>query len=315
MNKLLSFLRNSIYDFLKVLFLNSLTLSNFLRKSIICKETGAYCNKNFFIRTLIPDNSMWGLDHHLKDFINPYTYIEHGVFFGDGIVEAQYSDKVKIIVTMSPFREEIVSERLKKKCLVIGNYLNYISPRINLPSKNTFKDSVIFFGAHSTNTIYASDNYEEIIQGLRSFFPDKTIYISLFYLDYLNENLRDRIEYLGAKSFCLGNRYDHFFLDRLKLILSSADIVVTNDIGSHIGYSLACGNIPYWMNIEETKIIISSSARHERELGIYRNTNLLDEHKTSVIKSLPLMSSYPLSKLSQDDEENLRFFFGHDLKL
>lgn len=282
-------------------------LRNLFSRNVVCKVTDSSCSKDFGSRTINIDNSMWGIDELFTEAKNSEIHFEHGVFFGDFIQDIQRRKHIKKIYTMSPFRKKIIEERIGKECVVVGNFIN-IADRYDFEKKIN-RDSVLFFPAHTTLTLRSNENFKKIKSYISEKHPLSKIYISLFYLDYLNEKVRKEVLDNGMIPFSFGSRYDPMFLRRFKGFVSQFKSVYTNDIGTHVGYCLALGKKIRYVGIEN-KMLIASSNRFNKELSGYKNFGLVEKQKNEV-KHI-LNSDKDIIPLS--DEAILNEYFGHKIK-
>lgn len=289
-------------------------------RKVKCEVTGAEVSKHFCARTINLDNSMWGLDGLLSEQLvcGKGVYVEHGVFFGDAILENEKREYISTIVTMSPFREKIIREKLNKNVLVIGSYIRYVKSPHLFTKKNLerySKTKILVFGNHSTISTVQVLDYAAIIEKIKKRFFDSQIFVSLFYLDFLNENLRKSLIEMGAIPLCFGSRYDPDFMRRLHTAISSSDIVVTNNVGTHVGYCLSLKKIPILVS-ESARTVIANQKRKQKELNIRANPDLAVLHKQKIENVLPTLENYERKKVfDAKDEDVLNKYFGYKLKV
>ncbi|MGB2401357.1 MAG: hypothetical protein ACPH7H_06125 [Porticoccaceae bacterium] len=245
---------------------------------------GARHDCNYFPTTLIPDSSMWGLKEIRDEYnFSSRAYFEHGIYFGDVILPAQSSRFVNNIVTQSPFRYEFLKKNLDKKINLINNYMYSVnidgyglSNDLN-QSKPPF---CIYFPPHSTNSIRQKFSIEDSLKRVKDLSGDLKIYVSVFHLDY-TPYLVDSINRCGAHPICFGSRYSPFFLKNIKRCLTNSKMVITSEIGTHVGYSLACGKSPIVL-LDYTDVTVINKTRWAKELSSYSNYDSAQIQKNQV---------------------------------
>ena len=183
--------------------------------------------------------------------------IEHGVFFAENPAtdsEGLFTPltvkffKVRRVYTFSERRREIVvrylaEKGLKMKVFAIGPYISYAKHFLTesklLLLKRRLGRVLVVYPQHSAETTtyhYDLAAIIEQIQRVKSRY-DKVL-VSLYWLDILHGMART-YEAAGFTVVCAGRREDPNFLSRQKDLLSLADRVFTNSVGTHVGYAIA----------------------------------------------------------------------------
>ena len=302
-------MNNLMSSILKFIFFNLISfLKNIIAKKKICKITDSNCSREHPARTINIDNSMWGINTIFSEANSIHNHFEHGVFFGDFTQDIQRKNHIERIYTMSPFRKEIIKKRLGKECIVTGNYLNYVE-KINLKTKVP-KNSVLFFPAHTTLTLKSKEDYKNISTLIKKHHSKSSIYVSLFYLDFLNEEVRESIESYGMIPICFGSRYDPNFLRKFKTFVDEFSFIYTNDIGTHVGYCLALKKDIRYLKVEN-EIFIMSKQRFNNELSNYLIPELVENQKNKIKSIL----DFNRDAISDEEDSELNEYFGHRIKI
>ncbi|HIS69816.1 MAG TPA: hypothetical protein IAA58_10695 [Candidatus Gallacutalibacter stercoravium] len=166
-----------------------------------------------------------------------FPIMEHGVTFWE-IVNASGFPRV--------CQGDYLRENWKRKypgvpLFCVGPYIHYADYYYSLEKRTALKKelgkTLLIVPAHTHEM--ASQDYD--MQGfVDSIMRAKSSYQTVMVLAYwadLKYPLYDCFINAGAKVVSAGFRGDPYFISRLKTILSLADIVVGNDIGTFIGYA------------------------------------------------------------------------------
>lgn len=172
--------------------------------------------------------------------------VEHGLFFGDYIYPADtVFTAAPTIVTMSDYRKEIIQRHQDLPVFTVGPYIQYAQPHLDDAElaglKQSFGRSVLVFPSHTTDdsSIVATPEHRySWISDLSEEYD--TIMVSVFWWDIAGEDA----EYLrrqGHRVVSCGLTHDRNFLRRQRTLFRLADAVVSDGIGTHIGYALSEG--------------------------------------------------------------------------
>ena len=170
--------------------------------------------------------------------------IEHGLYFGETTFDTEIKDTgLPALLTYSEVRKNHIRKKSDICTIAVGPYIHYANAieeiKINAIRKSLGK-TLLVFPMHSTDVIKCEYDIEEYIKYIRKFSEDKkfqSVIICMFYRDI--ELGRDK-KYIdaGYKIVSAGYKVDPFFLERLKSIFLISDYVLTNDVGTHVGYAV-----------------------------------------------------------------------------
>lgn len=165
--------------------------------------------------------------------------LEHGIRFGK--TQWPYVQNSISYACQGPGRkDEIHKVDPWKPIFVLGPYIHYATPYYSLEKEQQIKSELgrvlLIFPCHSWefgekmnennlyDTIYKkyADNYD-------------TVLVCAYWND-IDAPIIELFEKKGAKIVSAGFRNDSSFIRRLKTIISLADDVVTDDIGTNIGF-------------------------------------------------------------------------------
>ena len=170
--------------------------------------------------------------------------IEHGVRFGT--LKWPYYDYHTCYVCEGTERiHEISDVNPWMPVVAVGPYIHYASQYYAGKELRKMKEELgrvlLVFPSHSCEWVprtFGSDIVEYIFN---RYAPDfDTVMVCSYWRDVDSREIRKFQEY-GAKLVSAGFRGDVNFIRRLKSIISLADLVMANDIGTNIGFACCLG--------------------------------------------------------------------------
>lgn len=201
------------------------------------------------------ENNYYGLGRVLSEYAGlvgrTNTYIEHGVFFGPNVVPWEREWKVKRIIVPSSVRlQHLRSKGIQTDIAVVGPYIHYAKPLLHPTDFEKVKSNLgkvlLVFPTHSTINVaaeYDIDHFISYLESIRSNYD--TVLVCLYWLDALRAEIVRKYETHHFKIVTAGNRFDPYFLNRLKSLISLADDTISNDVGTHVGYCISLNKSHY----------------------------------------------------------------------
>lgn len=209
-----------------------------------------------------------------KDF-NSDCMIEHGIYFGRYVLEEEcLYPEISTIYTYSPYRKEVLNEyfgpNLSKKIVVVGPYIKFSDHLYSKKKLSKLKKKLgkvlIVFPTHSsmdTSVDFSHNSWLNEIERRAKGFD--TVIISLFWAD-INKGLHKQYMGKGYLIACNGNRFDPNFLSREKDLISLADMTMSNNIGTHIGYCICMDKPHYIFHQEVHNSVISDRSKNSTDI-------------------------------------------------
>lgn len=210
---------------------------------------------------LVPSNLGYGHEHWLKEYAgyddDILATIEHGVYFGDQSLG--YGNPIReewqigSFLTYGDYRRRLLEETYpNNRVFMIGPYISYA--KVN----EAFKEEIVrqldpsertltLFPAHSAKTAKRRFDHDSLIEhvcDLAHKADCKNLVACLSPMD-INAELSRRYQEKGYIVISCGNDL-LAFLSRQKAIFSVSDVTVSNDLGTHVGYSIAMG-VPHFI--------------------------------------------------------------------
>jgi hypothetical protein len=302
-------------------FINRNPLSKYLySKEITKRRLLAYTKvqqlskhiSNFapYSQELNPPNDFYSHATTLKKFLGiPLNYqfkfvIEHGVFIDKGICDLEAYTLLKSIVTSSNFRSSILKS-CKPNTFAVGPYIHYANNLYHQQKlekeKERLKNSLLVFPLHSTSDVRARYNIEDFCKQIKKFGKDfNKIRVCLYWKDVLR-GIHKYYQNAGFECVTAGHAYDPYFLPRLKDIIETSTVTLTNYLGSHSGYCIFL-NKPHI--ITKQNIEFKGNKNSLKVVASYHNA-------TAYNKIIQLLSKKSF-KISPEQREIISYYWGFD---
>lgn len=199
-----------------------------------------------------------------KRFNFATDYLEHGVCFLDYPESAElmgYINRrgIKNVYTCSEWRRQVLLQylqknNLKRNVVAVGPYIKGVD---NFKSKSDFDKqkaecgrTLVVFPSHSFDTskiTYCESGLITEIERIRHDFD--TVIICMYWKDLLERTTEvEMYKQHGYRIASAGHRSDPHFLNRLRDLIELADEVMTNNLGSHIGYAISLNRPVYYFD-------------------------------------------------------------------
>ncbi|MFT4800402.1 MAG: hypothetical protein ACI93N_000160 [Flavobacteriaceae bacterium] len=194
---------------------------------------------------IVIDNNYYGLSYCLQKYMETKkplnAYIEHGLILGSLVKEDAIDWCVPKIMTLSETRENHIRKKTSKVVFKIGPYIHYADDLLSEQKFQKLKQelgmTLVVFPSHSIKNIETDFNNNDLITFIKSKEVDfDAVVICLYWRDALNKDLVKSYTNKGYKITSAGHINDINFLPRLKSIIKLSDFVISNSVGTHIGY-------------------------------------------------------------------------------
>jgi len=241
-------------------------------------------------RFLIPENNLYGNGYKLLNYKSKIDFnnsgIEHGFIYGSLVQDFHLKSWTTHVVTFSDYRKDIINKKLKKEVICVGPYIHYADYILGEDELMTLKNSLgkvlLVFPQHSiagANVNYSTDKFIDYVKSFRSSYD--SIIICLYWHDI---RMKKHLPYInsGFKVVSAGHSNDIFFLDRLKTIYYLSDNILTNSVGTHVGYSIFM-NKPLKIIEQKVQINIEGKSKKENTQRCLSDKESLLEVKSQII--------------------------------
>lgn len=211
----------------------------------------------------IKDSNFYGYVHNLKHYIgntDAHINIEHGLYLDNYVSYFSNFKTFETIMTFSPYRTKTLRKHgVKKRILEIGPYIHYVTPLLSIFEIEDIKEKygkiLLFMPNHSTNTyngtspIFEKDIKE--VNRLKEVLHCDSVFVCIYYRDFKYEKYINRYLENGFIPITAGHQLDLNFASRLKSIISLADHVAVNSVGTNLGFCIAMGKPLTYINLRE----------------------------------------------------------------
>ncbi len=191
--------------------------------------------------------------------------IQHGVRFDLDHWRHDYRKDHAVGLVHSPWRVGVIQEKVQRKLHAIGPYLHYAQSLLSAEKIAAIRASLVrtllVFPAHSTQHVavdFDISAFCEMLAALRKNFS--TVLVCLYWKDILR-GAREHYERHGLRCVTAGHMLDAAFIPRLRSLLEIADATLSNQVGTHLGYSLYLGKPHQLIPAEITRDFSSDTHR------------------------------------------------------
>lgn len=251
--------------------------------------------------------------------------IEHGVPTSDdftGFDHSHYTKwkrirfQLKRIYTFSETRADVLRKHLQEKkinteVIPLGPYIlgadYFYSEQKRLELKKKYGRILLAFPQHSIAEMRIAFETNEFIDHIKRISIDfDSVFVSLHPYD-LSQGGNIPYEKAGFIIVCSGLNSNPLFISRQKDLISLADVVVTNSIGTHLGYSIAMGT-PCYLLEQKFKIKLAENLSESRK-------TILSEHLKQIKKEdraaqfYALFNNYP-PEINKEQIELIQKYWG-----
>lgn len=222
------------------------------------------------------ENSYYGHRRILKKLgLRSYgSRLEHGVFFAhdEGDLQSVLSPfkrllyRIKHVYTYSDLRKDFIESYIQKHNLQIsvkalGPYILYADHFYSKEDLNKLKSRLgrvlLVYPQHSIERVSHDFDIDELLKEIERRAKDfDTVLVSLYWADVARGCAKQYKE-AGFRCVTSGRREDPNFLSRQKDLIWLSDMILTNTLGTHMGYAIAM-NRPCVMIRQKIKNILSN---------------------------------------------------------
>jgi len=191
-------------------------------------------------------------------------YLEHGVCFLDYPESAElmgYINRggIKNVYTCGEWRRQILlqylqNHNLKRNVVAVGPYIkgadNFKSKEELVKMKSDMGRTLLVFPSHSIETSKVQYDESQLVSGIENIRADfDSVVICMYWKDLLERI--EEIEVYKKKGYRIasaGHRSDPCFLNRLRDLIELSDVVMTNNLGSHVGFAVSLNRPVYYFD-------------------------------------------------------------------
>jgi hypothetical protein len=262
--------------------------------------------------------NFYGFDFVLSKYINTsriksHITNEHGFIFSS-FVSDYYTPK-NIVLTFSDYREELLKARYSNnlKIVKIGPFIHYadsiLSSEKTKNIKNKLGKTLLVFPFHSIDGVLSSfdtDSFIERIEEYKTKNNFETVMVCLYWKDIQIGRAEEYVQ-RGYKVTTAGHINDIYFLNRLRTIIELADFVISNEVGTYIGYCLCLKKEIRLINQKSGFVVEQGEENHINSKGFAKIENHLIAYYKLQDKLMEILSS---ETIELNDFEFVTDLFG-----
>lgn len=266
------------------------------------------------------ENNLYGNGSVIKKYLPEFDYsettIEHGLYIGSLVPNRHLNKKYKNIITFSNYRKSFISPKSDQNIITIGPYIKYTEPLYSLEKAKSEKDklgkTLVVFPSHSIESVQANYNISKFIEYIEIFkknYDFQSVIVCMYWKD-IELDSHKRYEQAGYQIATAGHSYDRNFLSRLKTILLISDAMLTNSVGTHVGYSISLDRpVKIWDgNKIEYSFLVGNEIEAEKELN-QRSGKDLETHLNDIEK-IKLNFSHFDGRISDTQLNCVQYYWG-----
>lgn len=213
-------------------------------------------------REIYRANSFYGIGKCLRNYAGVQTCIkacaEHGVYFGSYVNEQELdSSGLPCLFTFGAARLDHIRSASDVPVVTVGPYIAYAEDYLDLSEVSKAREALgrmlLVFPSHSVDRVKVDYEMPALVDAIEEVRADNginTVLICLYYRDLLN-GAAEAYENLGYRVVTAGYREDPLFLSRQRSLIGLADITMSNNVGTHVGYCAWLGKPHYVFNQEK----------------------------------------------------------------
>lgn len=200
-----------------------------------------------FTHELHKPNDWYGHASNLKKYLGlPQTYqfkfiLEHGLYLNDQVDNIDIETKLPSMLTYSNFRANVLRQ-YRPHIYSIGPFIHYAKSYLSKTQINKEKarlgKSVLFFPAHSSSMIGIEYDNLKLCRQIKKIAKSyDSVRVCLYWKDVLLGKHRIYQDQ-GFECVSAGHMLDPLFLPRLKSIILTSDLTLTNIVSSQVGFCI-----------------------------------------------------------------------------
>ena len=229
-------------------------------------------------------NKCYGNIHAIKNAtgknFHKHCMIEHGLYFAEYVLKDEcIMTCIDTIYTYSNYRKNAIlkefGKNFDKEIIMVGPYIqyaDYFKSKDKLKAlKSQLGKILLVFPTHSfedCDDLYDFNQFSQCIDEMAKDYD--TVLISMIGYD-IQQGFDKKYRNKGYRIVSSGTRNDPYFLNRQRDLMELADMTISNNIGTHIGYSICLGTPHYIFNQDITSIKKAASAQASDHLQAIRD--------------------------------------------
>lgn len=167
--------------------------------------------------------------------------IEHGLHLVKDVLDIELETNLPSFVTYSDFRANVI-KKYKKNVFCVGPFIHYaphyLTTQQLLNEKGRLGKTILLFPSHSSGDLDFKYDIKALCKKVEKLARNhNSIRVCLYWKDVLLGHAKFYKSF-GFECVTAGHILDPLFLPRLKSIIETSDLTISNIAGNHVGYCI-----------------------------------------------------------------------------
>ena len=252
-----------------------------------------------------------GMDEDFKI----HAFFEHGIVIIDLVEEAFRVHEYLPSIVPSNYRYDLLKSQPNfKGAYTIGPFIHYANSLLSkeqiAEEKERLGRNLLVFPSHSIAGMYKQFDYEGFCNQIKEIAKDyDSVRVCTYYMDV---RMKHHLPYEkeGFEVVTAGHFNDYNFLPRLKSIIQTSDMTMSNDIGTHLGYCIYL-NKPHYLTQDKIEFYRKEDSDNEIPYKMGKLVEEKNRKSENILKVKDLFSIYE-NKITQEQYDLISYLWGFD---
>ena len=264
------------------------------------------------------------MDKILKEYANfpldenIHAFFEHGIIFTDFMSTSFRNHEYLPSIVASKYRKNVLKkEKYYSKVYTIGPYIHYANSLLKEDELKAEKErlgkTLLVFPNHSVDGLIIDFDYNTFIQKINEISKDfDSVRICMYYKDVLLGRAKP-YKNEGFEVVTAGHGNDYNFIKRLKSIILTSDMTMSNGIGSHLGYCIYLNKPHFLYQLDEITHKAENHSNENAELLVKdhdRKDEIMNKNQ-NVINIKREFTEYG-EKITKSQYDLMNYLWGFD---
>lgn len=263
------------------------------------------------------------MDKILKEYANfPFNnkihaLFEHGVLYTDLCYGVYRAHEYVPSIVASKYRVNVLEkQKYYSGAYAIGPYIHYAKSLLSKESLKSEKErlgkTLLVFPSHSIEGLVTDFKLKPFLDEIDTISEDfDSVRICMYYKDVALNRFKE-YQKRGYEVVTAGHYYDYNFLPRLRSIIETSDVTMSNDLGSHLGYCIYFNKPFYLYNPNDVKHVGEENG--ENVEAMIHNEKIFEktkENNENIINMTKEFSHYT-EKINKKQYQLISYLWGFD---
>ena len=267
--------------------------------------------------------SRYCMDKILKEYANfpldenIHALFEHGIQLTDYCNDFFRVHEYEPSIVPSQYRVEVLKKQKNYNgSYAIGPYIHYAKSLLNSDEFNEEKErlgkTLLVFPSHSIEGLVSSFDYEIFCDEIKNLSSDfDSVRICMYYKD-VNLKRFKPYQKKGFEIITAGHFHDYNFMPRLKSIIETSDMTMSNEIGTHLGYCIYLNKPHFLFNNQDTTYKEEKNGENSELMVKHYNISEKKKINNENIENIKKYFSKFETKITANQYELIKYLWGFD---